>query len=342
MNFGTFRRNSFLCLLVVVWSHAVGVPNLHINELVNASDLIAIVDITSLKMIRPAPPIVFRDQMLEAQALSSEVQVRRTIKGLASGHLTIKYTVPKLFIGYRTLQPGTRIVFLRREGAEYTVANPYYPDFPAVSSLQAQPAESPGSDYVTAVVHEMVAVIASDIASPEEKAQILQVSYALPSSNNVIAALQEGLLRAGDDGLKQRLQSELIRLGDITELPEVARLLLTNSVSPNQKIGFLYVIGNSVRVPGALPALELLLRAGDSSIRTSAMEALWHIADPRATNVLVSGLEDPSRDVRYYAVRGLAEITGEIQWGPSISEFQEHEQQYLAHWREWSHLAAPR
>jgi HEAT repeat protein len=71
------------------------------------------------------------------------------------------------------------------------------------------------------------------------------------------------------------------------------------------------------------------------------MEALWHISDPSSKNALASGLEDPSDDVRYYSVRGLAEITGEVQWGPSIFEFQEREQRYLNHWREWARPVSP-
>jgi hypothetical protein len=187
----------------------------------------------------------------------------------------------------------------------------------------------------------MAAVIASDTASSEEKTQILQTSYALPSTNDVKTAFREGLLTASVNELKQRLQSELVRLGDITELPEVSRLLLANSVSPNQKISFLYVIGNSVKDSRAIPAVESLLGSADSSIKAPAMEAFWHIADPRSKNALASGLEDPSDDVRYYSVRGLAEITGEVQWGPSISEFHEHEQRHLNHWREWARPVSP-
>lgn len=185
----------------------------------------------------------------------------------------------------------------------------------------------------------MAAVIASDNTSPEEKTQMLQISYALPPNNDVIDALRKGLVNTNESELRQRLQSEVLRLGDIEELPEVARLLLTSSVSPNQKTAFLYVLGNSIKDSAALPAVESLLTSGDRSIRAAAMEALWHIAEPKATKALVSGLEDPSRDVRYYSVRGLAEIAKQSQWAPSISEFQQHERRYLNHWREWGGLS---
>jgi hypothetical protein len=188
----------------------------------------------------------------------------------------------------------------------------------------------------------MAEVIASDTASANEKAQILQSSYALPASREVINAFRQGMLNAGQDELKRRFQIEMIRLGDISQLPEVAQMLLANSVSPNEKFGFLYVIGNWVKDPHAIPAMESLLAASDSAIRSAAMGALWHIGSPKATAALVSGLNDPNQNVRYSAVRGLAEINGELQWNPSVSEFQEHEQRYLAHWREWGRLATGR
>lgn len=152
MTLRAWGSSLLLCLLVVISCHAVGVPNLHIDELISASDLIVVADVSSAAMIGTSAPIAFRNQILETQLFSSELLVRRTIKGTASGTITVKYTLPKLFIGYRRIEPGTRMVFLRREGENYTIANPYYPDFPALPSLQGRSSQPVAGDYINAVV----------------------------------------------------------------------------------------------------------------------------------------------------------------------------------------------
>ena len=49
---------------------------------------------------------------------------------------------------------------------------------------------------------------------------------------------------------------------------------------------------------------------------------------------LARALDDSDQQVRYSAVAGLAEITGETKWMPSIPLFKEDESPYLAHWHE--------
>ena len=338
MNLRHFWYGLLLCVLTTVHSHSIGVKNLHVDDLVKASDVIVIAEVAEAKANGPAPPILFHDQALQAEAYSSDLLVRRIIKGTATDRITVRYALPITFVGLRRLEPGTRIVFLRREQDSYSPADLYYPDFPAIvpisgnEGLQAAP-----SDYARIVVREMAAVIASATASANEKSQILQVDYALPVNDEVVAAFREGLANAQEPELRQRLQGELIRFGDISELPEVARLLVASTATANQRIWLLYVIGNRVSDRRAIPALEPLLRSGDSSLRATAVEALWHIADPTAVHELLKSLQDPSEQVRFYAVRAFSDIANEPGWGgPSESEFQQHQQKYLTHWQEWA------
>ncbi|MGH9905253.1 MAG: hypothetical protein ACRD8U_06660 [Pyrinomonadaceae bacterium] len=64
--------------------------------------------------------------------------------------------------------------------------------------------------------------------------------------------------------------------------------------------------------------------------------ALRQMRVSEAIDGLVVALEDNDRDVRYEAVVGLAEFTGQSAWGPAIWVFQRDEQTYLAHWIEWA------
>jgi hypothetical protein len=183
----------------------------------------------------------------------------------------------------------------------------------------------------------MLAVVASPTTSFEEKSEILRVNYALPHTNDVIAAFREALSSAAEPDFRQRLQGELIYFGDVHELPSVAQLLLSNLATKSQKGWLLYAIGNHVSDRRAVSALKPLLRSSDESIREAAVEALWHIADPASVPILAKSLTDADEQVRFYAVRACSDIANETDWGgPGESEFHKHQQKYLSHWQQWA------
>lgn len=95
------------------------------------------------------------------------------------------------------------------------------------------------------------------------------------------------------------------------------------------------LLENGVRDPEAIPELSRLLLAQDVRIRRAAASALRHTAASDATAGLVRVLSDSDSRVRYTAVIGLAEITGQYNWGPSIDLFEREGGRYLAHWKEW-------
>lgn len=64
--------------------------------------------------------------------------------------------------------------------------------------------------------------------------------------------------------------------------------------------------------------------------------ALRQMHDMEAVDALVIALGDNNRDVRYEAIIGLAELTGQNQWAPSMGTFEAEEQRYLDHWKEWA------
>ena len=306
--------------------------NLRISDLVNASDIIAIVDVTDVKATGVAQPIPFRDQQLQAEGYYASLSVLRTIKGEIPDRVTVRYSLPVSFIGYRGLSQGTRMVFLHREHDHYSLADPYYPDLPATPQLS-----SATTDHAKAVISEMLAVVASPTTSFEEKSEILRVDYALPHTNEAVAAFTEALSNALEPSFRQRLQGELIYFGDIHELPSVAQLLLSNLATEDQRGWLLYAIGNHVNDRRAVSALETLLQSSDNSIREAAVEALWHVADPASIPILANSLADADERVRFYAVRAFSDIANQTDWGgPSESEFHEHQQKYLSHWQQWA------
>ncbi|MGA9509006.1 MAG: HEAT repeat domain-containing protein, partial [Candidatus Sulfotelmatobacter sp.] len=286
----------------------------------------------------PAPPISHYDQQLQANAYSANLALRRTIKGMAPDQITLIYALPVQFVGFRGLHTGTRLLFLRRTDDGYSVAEPYYPDFPAVAALTGEArGQSSQSDYKTAVLRELWAVVGSAGASASEIAEILRVGDVLPHSEEARAALRKGLANTDDSELRQRIQGELVAFGDVNEVPEVVHLLLGNLATENHRTWLLYVIANQLSDRRAIPVLQPLLRSADSSLRRAAVEGLWHMADSAAVPDLAQALQDPDEQVRFYAVRGLSDIASQRGWGgPSESEFDEHQQKYLAHWLNWA------
>jgi HEAT repeat protein len=84
-----------------------------------------------------------------------------------------------------------------------------------------------------------------------------------------------------------------------------------------------------------VPTLATLLKQGDVRVRRAAALALVNTASPSALAPLAQALDDRDHEVRYLAVIGLAEITGQNDWRPSADTFREREADYLSHWEQW-------
>jgi hypothetical protein len=330
------RQILFSCIVLVASCAAIGIRNLRIDELVSASDAIVVADVVRVDEVGLAPDLAFRNQNLKADAYTAELIVRSVIKGSVSGRLSVKYALPKHFIGYQGLREGIRMVFLRKVGPDYTIADPYYPDLPAVESPSQGSGEHESDTYAGEVVRQMLAVVASESSTPAQKSEILRVDYALPTNSEAVAAFKRGLSEAGDTELEQRLEGELIRMGDISVLPRVVQTLLAGLAAQNQKVWLLYVIAYDLKDSRSVPMLQPLLRSDDNSLKEAAARALWDIASPATLPSLARALEDPDERVRFYAVRGCADIANEPGWGgPGEAEFHEHQEKYLKHWKAW-------
>jgi len=91
-----------------------------------------------------------------------------------------------------------------------------------------------------------------------------------------------------------------------------------------------------IKDTSAIPTLERLLSSSNSRTRLGAIVALRQMHSSKGIVSLVAALDDIDRDVRYEAVMGLAELTGQDSWRPAISVFQADEQRYLDHWKAWA------
>ncbi|HXE90324.1 MAG TPA: HEAT repeat domain-containing protein [Terriglobales bacterium] len=322
---------------------AVGRPHISFSELIGEADVIVIADVSPSTPLGTAALVRRGTDVFPGHEYAAELRVRRVIKGSCSDQLTVKYGLPDSFMGYRPLQAGLKMVFLRAGGHGYEIVNQYYPDLPATDESVPMENAHTTEQVVEVVLRQLANVVASSAASESDKSWVLEVDYAIPAAADYFdAALKRGIANARTQQVREALQAELLVRGDLSELSSVVQLLLRGEASTQQRPGLLYAIGSWVKDRRAVPAMVRLLSSKDPATRVAASQALWHIADPSSTTALLRLLQDPSRDVRYYAVRALAEITGQKQWGPSIPEFAENEGRYLQHWKQWANTDSAR
>jgi HEAT repeat protein len=149
--------------------------------------------------------------------------------------------------------------------------------------------------------------------------QALQFASHLADPTLRLSAVAVLLVRNDISGLQ--LAAEAL-LGSAEGLPSEVRQNLTSGIG-------------QLEDSRAVPTLAALLRQGDDRVRVAAASALVNTASPGAIDPLAEALDDSEYQVRYWAVVGLAEMTGQKDWRPNTDDFRDREASYLSHWKEW-------
>ncbi|MGA9964282.1 MAG: HEAT repeat domain-containing protein [Terriglobales bacterium] len=330
-------KRLLVAILFVLASMARAYPGkrLQLQQLVADSDVIAIADLSNIRNVGTIETVV-DGNTVKANVYKADALLLRSLKGSCPDRLILGFYTPREFVGYPGIGTGPQMVFLRQGQKGYVFADRHYPSLPAIANASPPPGAASLDDPLQRVVAELGSVIASTSAPTRDKWTVLARAYAVPKSAYFASALQLGLKEANDDDLKYRIQAELMSRDDLSQLSAAEKLLLTGALNVKQKELFLSVIANQIKNPDAAPMLARLLHSGDAETRKAAAEGLWNSADVRAVPDLVKALQDENEQVRFYAVRALAELNNEPRWGPSAVEFQEHQQQYLSHWQDWA------
>ncbi|MCU1299131.1 MAG: hypothetical protein JWO91_3409 [Acidobacteriaceae bacterium] len=305
---------------------------LRLEQLVQTSDVIAVVNIDTIRSTEEVSIDVEGNRLL-ATADVAAVRLVRLIKGTCPTNFTIDFNTPLQYVGYPGISSGTKMVFLRAVGENFTFTDRHYPRLPAANRSNSSPPDSLPSDPLQAVADEMGLIMSQHEYSLDEKVAVVNMAYAIPARPSFTSSLLAGLEETNDVYLKSLIESELIRRNDVSHLLLLASELLMNRSTPaEQRQNLLSAIANRLTNPEAVPVLIRLVESADIATRRAASEALWHIAEPSSKNALIKALSDPDPDVRYHAVRALAQISGQDVWAPSVSEFELHQKKYLDHW----------
>lgn len=167
--------------------------------------------------------------------------------------------------------------------------------------------------------------------------EILANSYAIPGDNEGYTKnLLDGVRNTADTDVRSRIQAVLLSRNEISELPNVCDALLQGNPTAHEKELLLGGMRHKLTTAGAAPQLARLLQSPDPEVKGVAAIALWHTASPSSVPVLAKLLNDENHDVRCFAMRGLADATGQPQWGPGPAACDENEAKYQQHWHDWA------
>lgn len=330
------NKSRFLLYALMLLPHtsllAVPVPILDLPALTRDSNLIVVGTTMSVRDIGVIT-LSWQGQEIPARRKLAELRISRILKGHpASSMVTFQFVETVPFSGFADIRVGEfGMFFLKPDSSNgLTVTNPYYPS--VVSAPDAS--VTTGIDFER-VVTEVSYVLVSAQTSFDSKVR----AVAALERVNTPAVTKALRLAAGSTNENLRLEAvtTLLNKNDISKLETAERALLQTPVGADRYlINRLASALERIKDPEAIPALVRLLSARYARARRSAAAAIRNIGTDAAIEPLTKALYDNDQEVRYHAVMGLAMLTGQDTWGPSIDRFNKEEQRYLAYWRKWA------
>jgi hypothetical protein len=319
-------------LLTLSAARATLVPRLDLEAMTSGADLIAVGRLVGAESLE-SKMVEIQGQPVQARVMLARLAVERTIKGQTTApSVTFRFVLPDMFVGY----PGIGgnefgVFFLRAVASGLEVFDPYHP------YLVASPGGPPSvGSYEDQVVAEVAHVLDSPNSTPDTRLRAVLVleDTRVPLSTQALERAARG------DDLRARVNAvgALLERKDLNALPEVKQLALSSHLAADSDL--LTGLGpslDSIEDPRAVPILTDLLAAPNAGIRRGAAVALRNTHAPSAIAPLSKALYDTNRDVQYFGVIGLAEITGTTgEWAPATDTFMEDPRKYVEHWRQWA------
>ncbi len=305
---------------------------LDLQVLTREADLIVIGRVDAIDDKGPTVKDV-AGQKVKAERMVATLNINRLIKGQTNEPvLSFEFLIPSTHLDYHEIKVSQFGMYFVRKTAQggYSVLNSDYPFIIA----PAKAIVPDGND-----LDKVVGVIGLFLTEP--KSSVYERREAVHILNSARTELATRILRQAtqDSDTTVRLQAlcALLKRNDISMLDVAEDILL--HPAPNTEDYLLTNLSASlmdIKDTSAIPTLERLLSSSNSRTRLGAIMALRQMHSSEGIVSLVAALDDNDRDVRYEAVMGLAELTGQDPWRPAISVFQADEQHYLDHWKAWA------
>lgn len=308
------------------------VPPLDLKDLTSKADVIAVGRVSQIEMEGPAR---LRSQFvsvpIQGHKYLGHLDIEKVLKGkVAGGVVSFRFALPDAPIGYRGIGIGQYGVFFFRAGAgSMKIVDPYHPFVVAAPGLGR--ATGSLTDEVVAEIAHVLSYSASTQDARVEAVLDLQAAY-----TPLATAYLKEAVKISDLRVRILVLNALLNRGDISVLPAVKSAAFSSAATDEGLMAGLGGALRGIRAPRAIPILNSLLRAPSVWVRRGAAAALRNTHDPKAIEPLTRALYDSDREVRYYGVVGLGEITGQDDWTPSIADFHQNEKRFVKHWREWA------
>jgi hypothetical protein len=320
-------------LLFALAANAVIVQLLDLDKLTNDATVIVAGQVISVQEVAETTVRV-GNRDVPAKTMTAELRVSGVLKGNLKGSssLILHYVIPDEFVGWPPVVPlSYRVFFLVGSSGEFALASPYHPSIVAVPDIEVTEGTA-----IERVIAQLSAVLESPSTPSGDKRDAV-FTLSKTTAPAAVHALSHAA-NVKDPLLRLSAASALLEHNDISTLPLAeAALLRPDPAVPGYLLHNLsYAILVGVRDDKAVPALTRLLRATSAETRRAAASALMHTGATSAIDPLLSAIDDPDSMVQYYAVVGLAEITGQTDWRPNTFDFTSDPKKYLAHWREFA------
>lgn len=346
-------------LLVSIWmmalANAAPIPAIDVPAMTSAADII---------VVGRAAGVAFRNALSETFSVS----VDRALKGAAQNPPTavsVRLDVSRPEF-QSVIQRQYGIFFLRRTVVgEYTAVDPSHAVLVASPDKAAKPTGP--TDLLGSVTRELAQVFVTPpaiLTSPptgiqsrvvgEPTVQLQQIYLAAAEAIRSIPywASAGEIRRIAESGqVVARLWSLdcLFFMGDAAEIEalKLNYLIAVKSILLHPQpdlVPTAWNLANSMeghlKSPDAVPTLAELLTSTEVAVRRASASVLSDIATKATIAPLAKALNDPDRNVRYYAVLGLATAT-ESPEAPAMEQFEHKEAEFLGHWRNWAKSNAP-
>jgi hypothetical protein len=336
----TAAKHLFAAISLVLAAGSAGaapVPVLRVAELERASTVVIIGYIDRVEDVG-AGVVHTENGDLPGRTQIVNVVVEQVVKGGSVSSVAVRFVLPDAQIGYdRPAASGDyRMFFVRGDAEPYSFTSPFYTSVAAAPGLRLT-ATNPADRMFQAFGQ-----IATDTQLPLAARE--QALYNISDSDNSVA--RTSLRRAfadTDSNIRIGAARALLASGDASALAFAVEALSgrTSVASDEALAGLAMAVGRSVKDPVAIPALVRLLTQGNVEGRRAAATALRQIRPTNATRGLLAAMSDTDRQVRYTAVAALAEISGELNWLPSMDYFWSNEAPFIEHWRTWAQSHPP-
>lgn len=312
------------------------VRTLDVASLTSQADLIVVGEAISAVDHGPTT-LDFGGGPLAATHFMADLRADQIIKGAHGQTLTVEFTVPQTPTGIQGVTAGQYgVFFLSTVGGRFRFTDPIYPSLPAFPAVKV----SSGSalDQVTSVLGQ---VLEATSASESDRLRALDALGRLKT--DAARAVLRHALNSSSRGIQLDAARTLVARNDSAGLALVENALLHPGGLSEQMVSNLAgSLAGLKDDPRSIPGLRRLLATGNQQIIRAAAIALRQSRSPAALGPLSGLLGNTEQQVRYYAVAGMGEITGQdASWTPAFDEFRDHEAKYLEYWHNWAASKLP-